>query len=144
MKALIFQTALFSILGCSSTKVEPEIHLIPQGYKGLVIIDFGIINGTPPEYEGDFRIYKIPENGKLKTQFQSNLGVKPRDKNLFFQINPNGQRIPLTHFSDNDLSPETMVVSNVYVVGNSYHYFIDELQKIDQYKNPAIEESPRQ
>jgi hypothetical protein len=51
-------------------KVEGEIHLIPKGYEGPVIIVFNQKTGKPVKYENGSRVYEIPASGVLKTQFK--------------------------------------------------------------------------
>lgn len=51
-------------------QAEPEIHLIPKGYKGPVIIIFDEKNGKPEKYEDGSRVYEIPKDGILRTQFK--------------------------------------------------------------------------
>jgi len=59
---------------CCCELAEPEIHLIPEGYVGNVVIVLGASDGSPPEYEGGSRIYRVPANGILRTQFLTNHG----------------------------------------------------------------------
>jgi hypothetical protein len=55
-------------------RAEPELHLIPDGFEGPVLIVFNDPNGTQPEYEGKSRLYEIPPSGVLRTQFPPNDG----------------------------------------------------------------------
>jgi hypothetical protein len=53
-------------LGCS----RPEVHLIPAGYKGDVVIMPGYPMGVPPKRDGLSIVFDIPHNGILVTQDQ--------------------------------------------------------------------------
>lgn len=47
-----------------------DIFLIPKGFHGEVIVQYGVKNGTARESEGFWRVYRIPKDGKLKTQYE--------------------------------------------------------------------------
>ena len=51
-----------------------EVHLLPPGFTGPVLIIFGQRDGVPPEYRGRARVYRIPPSGVLMTQFPINPG----------------------------------------------------------------------
>ncbi|QHT66346.1 hypothetical protein GXP67_06580 [Rhodocytophaga rosea] len=59
-------------------RAEPEAILIPKGYEGEVIIIFDQKEGAPIKYEGKERIYEIPDNGVLVTQFAWTTGFTDR------------------------------------------------------------------
>ena len=67
-------TATGAILYYQS-KGEDEIHLIPEGYTGSVFIIFNQPDGQEKLYEDGKRVYKIPSDGILKTQFSPNEGL---------------------------------------------------------------------
>ena len=70
-------------------KAENTIRLIPNGYTGPIIIIFNQEDGSPVEYENGFRLYRIPENGVLKTQFKPNYGSQ---KHHFYYVDESGTR----------------------------------------------------
>lgn len=63
------------------------IFLIPEGYLGPVLIVYDQPQGQPTTYYGSARVYKIPQDGVLLTQFspRSMLGDK------FWYVNEQGQ-----------------------------------------------------
>lgn len=61
-------------LGSCINRAEPEMHLIPKGYQGYVIIIFEDPNGQAEKYEDGFRVYEIPTNGILRTKFSRQNG----------------------------------------------------------------------
>ena len=75
-------------------KAEPETILIPENYRGEVIIVFDRKNGLPIEYEKKERIYRIPETGILFTQFSYNPGVIDQE---YYFIDPNGKRTEIEY-----------------------------------------------
>lgn len=72
-------------------RAEAEIHLIPEGYVGLVSIVFRAANGDAPAYENDARLYRIPKTGILLTQRDLNVGISPAWR-FFFETVDGTQR----------------------------------------------------
>lgn len=71
LPVLIFS---FLTISCYTQKAPDVIYVIPDNYRGNICILFNQSNGTNQEYSGTRRVYRIPANGLLKTQFQSNHG----------------------------------------------------------------------
>ena len=74
-KTTYYLLLLLTITGCAQ-EAEDTIRLMPEGYQGPVLIIFNQKYGTPKEYEGDKRLYRIPENGILITQYGPNYGMQ--------------------------------------------------------------------
>jgi hypothetical protein len=74
-------------------RAQSEIHLIPDGYVGWVAVAFRAVNGEPPMYEGDARLYRFPKSGVLLTQAEPNRGTSPAWK--FFFESADGIRTPI-------------------------------------------------
>ena len=53
-----------------SQALSKDLYLIPDGYRGKIVIHYGQLDGQPKEYDGKYRVYRIPQNGGLKTQFE--------------------------------------------------------------------------
>ncbi|MGE0127336.1 MAG: hypothetical protein AB7U82_04440 [Blastocatellales bacterium] len=53
---------------------DDEVFILPKGYNGVVFILHDQKNGRPKRYEQRKRVYEIPDNGILKTQFSHNTG----------------------------------------------------------------------
>ncbi len=68
---------------------EAEVHLLPTGFTGPVVILFDQADGAPPHMEGRARVYEIPVSGVLRTQFRANPGGSARK---YFYVNVTGQR----------------------------------------------------
>jgi hypothetical protein len=130
---------------CATKVAEPEIHFIPHTYYGQVSISFNQTNGKEPKYdEQKRRLYEINENGRLATQFAPNLGIRPPENFSFYHVKNNGEKILLPHANKPGNEPNTVVVGDVYIAGNSLYYVIDSLKNIGNYKNPTIDEQERQ
>jgi uncharacterized protein DUF6843 len=84
---------IFLLLGaaCVRTCSEPEIHLIPAGYEGPVLIIFDDPAGVRERRERATRVYEIPSNGVLRTRFGPNPGWSRPD---YYYVDPTGRRTP--------------------------------------------------
>lgn len=51
---------------------EDEIFILPEGYRGVVFILYDQKKGVAVKYDQGKRVYEIPSNGILKTQFSLN------------------------------------------------------------------------
>jgi|GEM_PF-2029808 len=74
-----------------SSRIEPETFLLPENYRGKVQIVYSPC-GEKAEYENGRRLYRIPENGVLVTQFEAEYGIVDHQ---FFFVDANGKRTPL-------------------------------------------------
>lgn len=64
---------------------EKELYILPNNYEGGIIILFDIKNGQQEKYsENNERVYEIPKNGVLKTQFKLQDG-KSREIKYFYK-----------------------------------------------------------
>lgn len=62
------------LLSSCHQQAEPETYLIPEGFAGKVNIIFNRKEGSPVKYKDKRRIYEIPADGILLTQFTTNDG----------------------------------------------------------------------
>lgn len=69
-----------------------DIFLIPQDYRGQVLILYGQENGQPKEFEKLWRVYRIPENGTLKTQFKLKGNYINNSGSKYYFVDKNGNR----------------------------------------------------
>lgn len=70
---------------------EEEIIVIPENYTGYVLIIFNQKDGIPIKYEGEKRVYEIPQNGVLKTQFTGNEGWREFPEYYYERITPDNK-----------------------------------------------------
>ncbi|HDZ38751.1 MAG TPA: hypothetical protein ENH62_10755 [Marinobacter sp.] len=96
---LIFLTCLFAFMvtACAGSKNvrEPEMYLLPENYTGSVYVVFDVNKGQAPEYNRDYRVYRLPESGVLLTQMPMNEGVIEEEKVKFFAITEEGEKVEL-------------------------------------------------
>lgn len=143
--AIIISSYLFCAIGCGSD-IEHEIYYIPEKYIGGFYIVFRQKNGVQAEFEGDARIYRIPESGILLSQFGTNAGiVKNKSYRQYFYISKLGQitdSLPSLYLeSAEEISKMDYIgVAFVNYIGTTidgediqYSYLIiDTLSKIEQ------------
>ena len=112
-------------------RADPEIHLIPAGYVGVVTIVFLAPDGGPPDIEGDARLYRIPLTGILFTQSLPNLGMNPVRR--FFSIAPDGERHPITESGESTVpdTPENRAKPDVEIFNSSRGYIQAGLRPCD-------------
>ncbi len=114
-RILVFIILISCFTNCAQ-KAEDSIRLIPEGYVGPVLIIFNQEDGEPVEYEGDKRMYRIPKNGILKTQFKPNFGVQ----NIrFFYVDAKNKReeIQFVLVHDKDSLSNIENKEGIYVFG---------------------------
>jgi hypothetical protein len=103
---LIVVTILMYLLSYVSsylTRPEKETYLIPEGYKGIVLVIFNQTNGEKPEYEDGRRIYRIPQSGILFTQLKDEEGIINQE---YFYVASNGERRKLGVLDTRDFNKE--------------------------------------
>ena len=107
----IIGICLVALIANSCQRAERETYLIPSDFTGRVQIIFNQ-NGIPVKYQNEYgrdttytpkvgapikyengrRLYEIPENGILLTQFKDNYGFINR---TYFSVDKKGNRLPL-------------------------------------------------
>ncbi|HXU27887.1 MAG TPA: hypothetical protein VN698_11705 [Bacteroidia bacterium] len=76
---------------------KPEIFLVPKGFNGRLEVVFNQKNGTPVKYENEQRIYQIPNDGILLTQFSDDYGII---NHKFYYVDSIGNRTPIPIFAE--------------------------------------------
>ena len=100
-------------MGCDYA--EPETHLIPDGYVGYVYIVQSRADGEPTRFNGDRRLYRIPSDGLLLTQFGSNNGIID---NRYFYVGADGSRRKIVGlYSTVDDTPENRADTTLIIQG---------------------------
>lgn len=111
---IILAFSLPFFMACSN-HTEPEIYLIPKGYVGIVNIIFNQKNGTPLKYENGKRVYEIPSNGILLTQFEAEFGKVDRE---FFYFDEKGKRQNLKIIQDYEINEGSVNNKNEIAIYN--------------------------
>jgi hypothetical protein len=90
--------ALFILNSCRNP--EPADFLIPKGYSGRVAVVFEQKQGEKPKYANGRRIYEIPDNGILLTQFKAEFGFIDY---RYFMVDSNGAQtsLPIYEYEHN-------------------------------------------
>ena len=136
---------LFLVFFASCQSTEKEIHLIPEGFVGRVMIFFERDDGSPEKYENGARLYEVPENGILKTTFDLNEGFQQLNDIQFFYVNEKGDRKPINQrWTKNPDSKVILHPSTIEVFGTTVgvandslvylEYVIDRISEADNYK----------
>lgn len=127
---------LFSIillLSSCISQAEPEIHLIPKGYKGYIIIIFDDKDGTPEKYENGSRVYEIPKDGVLRTRFKQQSGwIPPGKLKYYYQDNKRNELKSLPTFHDTKDDGKDYVFSKEISDG-TVRYLVGKLSKGETY-----------
>lgn len=97
------------------------IYLIPEDYKGCAWIRYGHPGAAPLEINNDEVIFRIPENGMLRTSTDYDL-VPPLHNTKVFSVNDQGERVkqlvdeydrpPSSFYSYNDQNPGDVIYIN--------------------------------
>ena len=107
-----------------------DIYLIPNNYRGNVEILYGNADGQEKESEGFRRIYRIPENGKLKTKYK----LKGHSIYLYnckyYYVDRNGNRKLLKVYDENSKEKDSVSVQiinwgNLGINGKSQTFYVD-------------------
>ena len=125
-KILILITVISIIIGITIYLKyeigEHETYIIPNSYKGEVVIFFDMDSGTSEEYEGNTRIYRIPSNGILKTKFKFNKGSIPIEWiYYFYEDSKTRKKIKLTYIDISNLKGDSSKINNsIYAFSKRY------------------------
>lgn len=91
--ALFVLGAVSGLTGCTERRTSDR-YLIPQGYTGWIVVQYGVAGAPATPLENGFLLYSIPRNGRLKT---SSTLLYGRGKDEFYYVSPTGQRQPLAN-----------------------------------------------
>ena len=81
------------IFGCRHP--EPESYYIPKGFQGRINIIFNQSKGESFKYENGRRVYLVPSNGILLTQFKDEYGIVDHQ---YFYVDGTGNKKALKIF----------------------------------------------
>jgi len=117
-----------------------EIYLIPKNYIGKIEIYFDQTDGSKIEYEDNIRVYRIPESGILKTQFQFNTGTYYKDCRTYYYVDNKDIRKQLLTTANISAKIEGIVIfidHNIVEKNKEIgeRYFVDSLKHLDKYIN---------
>lgn len=124
-KIAYYLILLLTITSCAQ-EAEDTIRLIPDGYEGAVLIIFNQEDGTPKEYEDGKRVYRIPDDGVLKTQFEPNSGIQ---KHQFYYVKDNGDRTEIPFI----MVQGENTTMDIETEGKIYAYLEKPVGKVEKY-----------
>ena len=116
------------------------IYLIPKNYQGKVNIIFNQTQGDSIKYEKGCRVYVIPENGILLTNFKDQYGKVDR-KYYYLDESGNRESIDIILPHDNNTKKGVLRDGTVGVYGNSdeesalfyQEFYITNKDELDNY-----------
>ncbi len=113
LSAVIGILFLFMVSACD--RGEEDIILVPTNFKGGILILFNQKSGKPTRYHDGKRLYEIPPDGILKTQFAPNYGWRFLT-NFYRGSISASNRLP-TYF-DIERAPDSLLVGYIGSTGN--------------------------
>lgn len=87
----LMSVLLLFLVGCRN--IDTEYYLLPENFIGRVTVIFDQDSGSAIKYEGGKRIYEIPANGILRTQFHYEAG---RVNHHYYYCGDKGKRTELS------------------------------------------------
>lgn len=101
----------FLITGAFKWSGDEERFVLPDKYIGIVTVVYDHSDGQHREYDGSYRIYRVPDDGVLKTQFRENKGWQEFAPSYYYnEVTPNSRVYSTSHLRDVDSN-------TVYVFG---------------------------
>lgn len=91
-----------------------DIFLIPDGYRGQVVVEYGVQDGVEKENEGKWRIYRIPDKGHLKTQFTIKGNSIRLSESKYYYVDKKGNRKELKHYCEYCEDKDTTNIQVIY------------------------------
>lgn len=147
MKATFLLILISMIIGCTPEAAKEKYH-IPYGFKGQVFIFFNITNGVEKKYQNGYRIYDIPTDGILKTQFKPNYGYQVVSEYVYVYIDGSGKETPLEvrdrYYKSTD-SNEVFITAGSngkYGVNDEYEYETFLVKSSDIQSKNLIQTNP--
>lgn len=108
-KTILYYAFAAFIISCGSKKVTPEIFLIPFNYHGTVKVIFNESCGQKETFDGKKRMYIIPENGILITQFKQEFGIINQE---YYYVDAKGSRTLIPKMMLQDFNEATTTERN--------------------------------
>lgn len=143
-KPILNLLIVFALFGCNNG--EKEIIVIPKKFKGIILVIFNQKSGTAKSYHEGSRIYKIPQNGILKSQFSGNYGSIGIPKYYYEVINEDNL---LSSYLEERQIPANKIVALMGANGNANKdlagketveftfFYVGTKSEIEQYKEQA-------
>jgi hypothetical protein len=140
---LLIIFTLIALIRCLQSG-EDSIFLIPEKFEGNIIIIFNQKKGAEVEYDKGARVYRIPENGVMKTKFPPNYGTHWTDR-FYFQKRFQRAEIPhMISLADTSIyGKNEAVIYNVETgTSGSLHFLVFSVTRINKLDSILRERSP--
>lgn len=116
-----------------------DIFLIPDGYREQVVIEYGVQDGAEKEFEGKWRVYRVPDSGHLKTMVTVKGNLIQLSGSKYFYVDKNGNRKELKHYCEHWKDKDTTNIQVIYGSlgtsnNKSFQDFIIDIPN-NEYKN---------
>ena len=99
-------------------KSSEDVFIIENEFKGTIVVVYGQKKGKEKEFENNKRIYRIPKNGVLKTQFELK-GNSASFGEYYYEINQN-ERMRIEQFPfDKPFQNSTKTYVHSWQLGNA-------------------------
>ncbi len=140
-KKKILLIFLVGVLICTSScmikNAESERYILPDDFQGVVLVLFDQEDGQEKEYDGEFRIYRVPESGVLKTEFSQGIGYRN------IEYLRNGEKLHYLEPSDS-IMESIKVIDSCFVfsgrTASGRHWFsVGQITKIDSLAAKGLE-----
>ncbi len=92
---------IYQFVSYQFDKITPETFLIPENYRGKVRIIYDKACGSRPIMKNGRRLYQIPANGILITQFKGEYGIIDQE---YYLVGPSGQRRRIYPLNSSDFN----------------------------------------
>jgi len=90
-----------------------NVFLIPEGYRGRVVVVHDCNDGASREFEGRYRVYKIGANGLLKSRFSFAGSAFDSLHSKYFYVDQQGKRTPIAEGAEQ----KTVIVQGLWTLG---------------------------
>lgn len=106
------------LLSQCTPHTEDAVYVLPDAFRGNAVVVFDQPAGVPPEYSNQYRVYRIPPSGILKTAFKLDEGGFAARKYCFTSrfkgIGPTPEAVYLSYI--NALNSSTTELADTTVV----------------------------
>jgi hypothetical protein len=79
----------------ATKRAEPVKVIVESDRVGYVVVVYNVKDGSPIQYDGKHRVYEVPADGILRTQFTSNFGEFRLEEQEFFVREASGDLRPV-------------------------------------------------
>jgi hypothetical protein len=98
---LLLAVTVLSCFGCDTVLSlfekhrQPARYLLPQGFTGWAVVEYGVVGAPPTPLEDGFLLYRFPASGKIQSSSSQENGWATDE---YYYSDPTGKntRLPFT------------------------------------------------